>query len=113
MSIIERVMPFRGIDTTRPYPPTGLSTARWVQEVDVEPVLFSTLVLTQTGVRIAPLFAGPADLNRRHDELPHVVDFNGTRYLEDGHHRVVRAAVAGSTGMLMRVFRVGERVGER
>lgn len=31
------------------------------------------------------------------DYFPHVIEFEGKLYLEDGHHRVVRAALAGRT----------------
>ena len=38
------------------------------------------------------------------DPVPHVIDFDGRLYLEDGHHRVVRAALAGRSTIEARVL---------
>lgn len=97
-------LPFKGFHPERIYPPTGLTSARWRSEVDPMPVYLCDLWLTQTGVRIAPLFGvtdGPASA----DIFPHVVAWAGELYLEDGHHRVVREALAGTRVMRMRVHR--------
>lgn len=100
-----RHFPFKDIVTERPYPPTGLNSARWVTEVPVLWVFFRQLILTQSGVRIAPLF-GLSDPDRVHDAYPHVVAWDGQFYLENGHHRVVRRAITTKyLGMDMRVFR--------
>jgi hypothetical protein len=94
--------PFRDIVTDRPYPPTGLTTARWAAEVKPVVVRLETLILTQDGVRIGPLFGV---LDRESDAFPHAVDHHGQLYLEDGHHRVVRAALRDRIRtMWMRVF---------
>lgn len=99
--------PFAGIVTERPYPPTGLTSARWLNEVRIEPVEFAELYLTQNGVRISPLFG--VEPHESSDLFPHVVQWNGKRYLENGHHRVTRAAlVYNFVAMLMRVFPIGE-----
>ncbi len=96
--------PFWRIQTQRPYPPTGLTTARWMSEVATRLVMFSHLILTQNGVHIAPLF-GVRDPERFCDLYPHVVRWRNDLYLEDGHHRVVRTALAHRHyGMDMRVF---------
>jgi hypothetical protein len=96
--------PFRGITDQRPYPPTGLTTARWIAEVPAFPVRFENIVLTQTGVRIAPLF-GITDPHSAGDTTPHIVAWQGQFYLEDGHHRVVRAALTAPWRSIpMRVF---------
>jgi hypothetical protein len=99
-------IPFKGFLPDRPYPATGLTTARWKTEVDAMPVYLSDLYLTQQGVYIAPLF-GLADLNGNGstDIYPHVVAWNGELYLEDGHTRVVRQALAGTRVMRMRVYK--------
>lgn len=81
--------PFAGIVTTRPYPPTGLTTARWATEVPAETVRLADLWLTQRGVHIAALF-GHTD--RVSDRYPHVVAWRDRLFLEDGHTRAVRAA---------------------
>lgn len=97
--------PFRGIVSERPYPETGLTTARWAKEVGVELVTFGELMLTQTGVVIPALFGVTERIS---DEYPHVVQYQGIRYLEDGHTRVVRAALSrGLRAMPMRVCRRG------
>lgn len=94
--------PFAGVVNPRPYPPTGLTTARWAAEVPVETVRFADLWLTQAGVNVPALF-GLTD--RVSDVYPHVVRWQTMRLLEDGHHRVVRAALRhGLTEAPMRVF---------
>lgn len=98
------IWPFAGVMADRPYPPTGLTTARWRAEVPTELVPFAGLWLTQTGVDILALFGYSTRL-RVSDEYPHVVDWQGVRLLEDGHCRVVRAALTSPvTAMTMRVF---------
>jgi hypothetical protein len=97
-----RIGPFAGIACERPYPVSGLTTQRWIAEVGVYYVLFNELTLTQDGVYFAKLFY--EGLMR--DSYPHAIAYSGKIYLEDGHHRVLRMALAGHTGMLMRVFKV-------
>ncbi len=93
--------PFAGFGLHRPYPTTGMTTARWATEVDPVWIPFSTIILTQDGVNVLPLF-GITD--RQSDLYPHVVRYRQHHFLEDGHHRVIRAAITGETGMLMRVL---------
>lgn len=95
-------LPFAGIIDHRPYPPTGLTTKRWAGEVPPRDVNFADVFLTQPGVRVGPLF-GVTD--RVSDSYPHVVYWRGFLYLEDGHHRVVRAAMSRTRqAMTMRVY---------
>lgn len=42
------------------------------------------------------------------DPFPHVVHWNGLFYLEDGHHRVVAAAVRGESQIRARIYSVPE-----
>jgi hypothetical protein len=94
--------PFAGVVTPRPYPPTGLTTARWAAEVPTALVAFADLWLTQDHANIPALF-GHTD--RVSDTYPHVVEWAGIRFLEDGHHRVVRTALTSPlTAMTMRVY---------
>lgn len=94
-------LPFKGIVEERPYPATGLTSALWRREVRPVYVDFADLWLTQKGVRIKPLF-GITD--RASDAFPHVVLWSGEYYLEDGHHRVTRAALGWKArGLHMRV----------
>lgn len=97
--------PFRGIRGDRPYPVTGLTTARWVTEVDLDVVHLHQLWLTQDSVRVAALF-GLTDPTRFSDAYPHVVAYDGELYLEDGHHRVLRAYfLDAAPAQAMRVLR--------
>jgi hypothetical protein len=89
----------------RPYPPTGLTTARWAAEVPTALVPFADLWLTQEYANILALF-GHTD--RVSDAHPHVVRWHGICLLEDGHNRVVRAALTSPlTAMTMRVLPAG------
>lgn len=101
------LLPFADILDERPYPPTGLTTARWRAEVEPRLVDLRDLTLTQKGVRIGPLF-GITD--RESDLFPHAVAYRDRLYLEDGHHRVVRAALRTTIRqMWMRVHTVEDR----
>jgi hypothetical protein len=95
-------LPFAGIVATRPYPPTGLAT--WAG-VPVETVDLAALVLTQRHLgSIAALFG--AERRPGGDAYPQVVRWAGVDYLEDGHHKVCRAALwRGALAMRMRVYR--------
>lgn len=96
------MIPFRGLDLSRPYPSTGLTTARWMAEVPTEMVMFSRLYLTQDKLSIPGLLGYNT---YSVDIYPHVVRWQDTLYLEDGHHRVLRAALRNALGMPMRVFK--------
>jgi hypothetical protein len=95
--------PFKGVVIERPYPPTGLTTARWRAEVETRVVSFAHLTLTQSGVRIGGLF-GEAGEHAAADEFPHAVRWRSQLFLEDGHHRMVRWAMLGWDTARMRVF---------
>lgn len=98
--------PFLGIAVKRPYPPTGLTTARWQAEVGVRQVPFDTLYLTQNHLRIHAML-GDSDKTLG-DSYPHVVQFNNELFLEDGHHRVLRTVLStDAQAMDMRVYDVG------
>lgn len=97
------MFPFKGIITEvpRPWKETGLTTARWINEVATDLVFVRDLWLCQDGVYIHGLFN--ENLYSR-DPLPHVVKWHGELYLEDGHHRVVKAVLAGELYVEARVF---------
>lgn len=99
------VGPFAGF-AHRPYGATGLTTSTWLATVPVREVALADLWLTQTGVRIKPLF-GP---HRNPYRPPFVVAYRGRLYLEDGHHRLIQLALAQPemTHMPMLVHVVGE-----
>lgn len=92
--------PFAGVDESRPYPPTGLTTAEWEASVPLEEVALADLWLTQGHLRTRALLGGQLP-----DRPPYVVAWDGRLHLEDGHHRVVRAHLVGETHVKARVFR--------
>lgn len=94
--------PFKGIVKDRPYPDTGLSTALWPLKTHVLIVPFDNLYLTQDGVFIEALFRTSGSYSG--DDTPHVILWRGNYWLEDGHHRVVSAALAGHKSIYARVF---------
>lgn len=97
-------LPFRGVVSVRPYPATGLTTARWRAEVPVLDVPLADLWLTQEHVVIPALWGHTTHAG---DDYPHVVQWCGDRYLEDGHNRIVRAALTAAVESIpMRVFQV-------
>lgn len=93
--------PFKGILTERPYPPTKLTTDLWPEHSCVLSVPLSNLYLTQEGVLIQALFRSGSYSG---DDTPHVVLWKGNYYLEDGHHRVTTAALAGHKTIIARVY---------
>lgn len=97
--------PFAGIVPDRPYPATGLTTARWRTEVRPSIVLFRGLWLTQKGIDVLSLFGVPAE-HTADDPVPHVVFHSGRYYLEDGHSRVIRLAMGFATWTIARVLHV-------
>ena len=91
-----------------PYPLTGLTTQRWIDEVPLETVVISDLIAMQDGVKFAYLNLEPSKY--RKDPFPHVVRFNTLLYLEDGHHRVVTHALYGERIVVARVLDLDAKV---
>lgn len=93
-----------GVDESRPYPPTGLTSALWL---DIEPVMFfiRELTFTQRGVYFAALLED--DKPYGGDSYPHVVGWNGRLYLEDGHHRAMKILLNGGDSLMARLKTVG------
>lgn len=79
-------------DAGTPWPETGMTSELWLAR-PVAPFPISRLVATQPGV----LFSALLDPQTPHggDPLPHVIVWRGVTYLEDGHHRVMRAVING------------------
>lgn len=92
---------FKGIDLSRPWPTTGMTSAKWLS-VPVRTVLIRSLILTQKGIYFEPLLEPAVPVGG--DGYPHVILWNSIQYLEDGHHRVVRAAIAGLLNIQARVL---------
>jgi hypothetical protein len=100
-------------DQGEPWGPTGMTTAKW-RDVPVVDVVIAELIATQPGVLFSSLSdAAPGPVGG--DPFPHVIAWRGGLYLEDGHHRVVRAALRGETTVRARMLEVADQVakGER
>lgn len=93
-------------DNGCPWGETGMSTARWAS-VPVWRVTIASLVATQPQLLIRAL-RPDAPAPYAGDPYPHVICWGGVMYLEDGHHRVVRAALAGARTIAARVLVVGD-----
>lgn len=81
------------VSIERPWPTCGMTSALWLEK-PVREFSMQELVVTQPGVYFAALFGDPPTPVGG-DPLPHVVIYQGTCYLEDGHHRLVRALISG------------------
>lgn len=94
---------FKAINPSRPWPTTGLTTQRWIDEVPIKVVRISDLIATQNGVYLHALLP---DFNEPYgkDPYPHVVYWANELWLEDGHHRVLRDIIDGETVTTARVF---------
>lgn len=86
-----------------PWGKTGMTSAKW-RNVPSQTVFIADLTATQPGV----LFAGLIEDREPEggDPYPHVVKWGGRLYLEDGHHRVMRAALRGDFTVTVRVIEV-------
>lgn len=83
-----------------PWGTSGQTSATW-KKIPTRPVAIKDLWATQPGLLFAALIA-PAEESVSGDPFPHVIEFDGTLYLEDGHHRVARAALQGRTTIEVR-----------
>jgi hypothetical protein len=90
-------------DNGCPWGETGMTTAKW-RNLPTRTVTIAQLTATQPGVLLHALTGRPSPVGG--DPFPHVIDWDGNLYLEDGHHRVVRAALAGRTEVEARVLHV-------
>ncbi len=92
---------FKTIVTDPPYGDSGLSPRGW-REVRTKYVPIAELVATQDSLRIAGI--APTHRGLHNDPLIHVVKHQGVFYLEDGHHRAAREALAGASHINARVL---------
>lgn len=97
---------FKAIDPSRPWPKGEMTTEKWKQ-VPAFWVPIGELIATQDGVKLEYLTHG--DRGRPSfsgDPNPHVVSWRGNLYLEDGHHRAVRAMMQAKKEIFARVLTV-------
>ena len=84
-------MIFKAIGDRRPYPDHGLTTPKHWADVPPRMVRLDDLVTTKATLDLRNLLA--EDSTFYGDLFPHVVDWRGALYLEDGLHRALRAAL--------------------
>jgi Arc/MetJ family transcription regulator len=82
---------FKGVGDSRPYPDHGLTTPKDWSDVPPRQVRLDELVTTKRTLDLDALLS--EDSTFYGDLFAHVVDFEGTLYLEDGLHRALRAAL--------------------
>ena len=83
-------MIFKGVGDGQPYPPHHLED--W-SHIPPQMVRLDELVTTKATLDLQHLLA--ADSTFYGDIFCHVVEYLGLKYLEDGLHRALRAALAG------------------
>jgi hypothetical protein len=90
-------------DNGTPWPDINMTTQKWLA-VAPTPVHIPDLIATQPGLMLHAL-TGRATTHCG-DPIPHVISWQGSLYLEDGHHRAARHLLAGNTTMTARVLAV-------
>lgn len=94
-------MIFKAVLGERPYPPHGLSLREWA-EIPPRQVRLDQLTTTKSELALDKLLA--EDSTFYGDLFPHVVEWQGALYLEDGLHRALRAALQQRTQIHARVL---------
>ncbi|HIZ99274.1 MAG TPA: type II toxin-antitoxin system VapB family antitoxin [Candidatus Janibacter merdipullorum] len=84
-------MIFQSVGDARPYPDHGRSTPRDWADVPPRAVRLEQLTTTKSSLNLHDLLA--EDSTFYGDLFPHVVQWQGRMYLEDGLHRALRAAL--------------------
>ncbi|XVX20825.1 type II toxin-antitoxin system VapB family antitoxin [Actinomycetota bacterium] len=95
-------MIFKAVGDERPYPDHGLVTTRDWAAVPPRLVRLDELVTTKRILDLGQLLAD--DSTFYGDLFAHVVDWEGTLYLEDGLHRALRSALAQRATLHARVL---------
>lgn len=95
-------MIFKSVGDSRPYPDHGVTSVRQWSTVPPRMVRLDELVTTK---RILDLQQVLADDSTFYGDLfAHVVQWQGTLYLEEGLHRALRAALAQRAVLHARVL---------
>lgn len=94
-------MIFKAVREGRPYPEHGLSNRDW-SKVPPRQVRLDELVTTTKVLQLDRLLS--EDSTFFGDLFPHVVQWEGQLYLEDGLHRSLRAALQQRTNLHVRVL---------
>ncbi len=93
-------MIFRAVREGKPYPDHGMTMKQWA-DIPPRPVRLDQLVTTKRNLALDRLLA--EDSTFYGDLFPHVVEWHGALYLEDGLHRALRAALQQRTSIHARV----------
>ncbi len=94
-------MIFKAVREGRPYPDHELTARDWAR-IPPRAVRLDELVTTKRELALDRLLA--EDSTYFGDLFPHVVQFGGVLYLEDGVHRALRAALQQRTSIHARVY---------
>ncbi len=94
-------MIFKAVRDGRPYPEHGLSMKEWAA-IPPRPVRLDQLITTKRELALDRLLA--EDSTFYGDLFPHVVQYDGGLYLEDGLHRALRAALQQRSVLHVRVL---------
>ena len=84
-------MIFKAVGEGRPYPDHGLHSFKDWSAIAPRPVRLDQLITTKRILDLGHLLS--EDSTFYGDLFAHVVDWQGTLYLEDGLHRALRAAL--------------------
>jgi hypothetical protein len=90
-------------DDGEPWGDTGMTTATWAT-IQPHVVRIADLIATQPGILFAPLTDDNEPVGG--DPIPHVIHWQGDYYLEDGHHRAMRALINGADTITARILEV-------
>lgn len=88
-------------DQGEPWPDTHMTSAKWLT-IPAREVTIAQLTATQPGLLLEALTGDAQPIGG--DPTPHVIQWEDNLYLEDGHHRAARAALAGHTSITARVL---------
>lgn len=92
---------FKQVGDERPYPDHGLDAREWAK-IPPRQVRLDELVTTKAVLDLRHLLA--KDSTFYGDLFPHVVQWHGDLYLEDGVHRALRSALHQRSVMHARVL---------
>ncbi len=83
-------MIFKSVGDARPYPDHGLQSKDWAQ-IPPRQIRLDQLITTKAVLDLDALLS--RDSTFYGDLFPHVVQWDGELYLEDGLHRALRSAL--------------------
>ncbi|WP_029069116.1 type II toxin-antitoxin system VapB family antitoxin [Jonesia quinghaiensis] len=95
-------MIFKRVGEGRPYPDHGLTSTKDWSQIAPRQIRLNELVTTKRTLDLDNLLTD--DSTFYGDLFAHVVQYEGTMYLEDGLHRAVRAALQQRTILHARVL---------